>query len=309
MKLDVMNKMTRSFGKVKIKTMKYSPEILLVSGIVLGVTGAVMACKASTKLKDITESHKDDIAAINEAEEHPENLPEEYTSSDAKKDRMIVRAQTMVKLIKLYGPSVAVGTLSVMSILASHNIIRKRNLGLAAAYASVDKAFKDYRKRVVDKFGKDLDQELRFDTKPEVVKEKVVDENGKEKTVKTTYNTYDPDRFSGYARVYAEGCTGWTKDPSHNMWILKSIQSQLTDRLKREGFLFLNDAYEYLGLPRTTEGQVVGWIYDEKNPLGDNFVDFGIFDDVYEAKENFINGYERNIILDFNVDGPIVNLI
>ena len=309
MKANIMNKMTRSLGKVKLKTMKYSPEILLVSGIVLGVTGAVMACKASTKLNDIMESHKDDIAAVNDAEEHPDNLPEEYTPADAKKDRMIIRAQTMVKLIKLYGPALAMGTLSVMSILASHNIIRKRNLGLAAAYASVDKAFKDYRKRVVDKFGKDLDQELRFDTHAEVVKEKVKDEDGKEKTVKSTYNVYDPDRFSGYARVYAEGCNGWTKDPSHNMWVLKSIQSQLNDQLKRDGFLFLNDAYEALGFQRTAEGQVVGWLYCDDNTVGDNFVDFGIFDDMYKAKENFINGYERNIILDFNVDGPIVNMM
>lgn len=93
------------------------------------------------------------------------------------------------------------------------------------------------------------------------------------------------------------------------MWVLKSIQSQLNDQLKRDGFLFLNDAYEALGFQRTAEGQVVGWLYCDDNTVGDNFVDFGIFDDMYKAKENFINGYERNIILDFNVDGPIVNMM
>ena len=99
MKANIMNKMTRSLGKVKLKTMKYSPEILLVSGIVLGVAGAVMACKASTKLNDIMESHKDDIAAVNEAEEHPENLHEEYTPADAKKDRMIIRGLTAAVMV------------------------------------------------------------------------------------------------------------------------------------------------------------------------------------------------------------------
>ena len=64
-----------------------------------------------------------------------------------------------------------------------------------------------------------------------------------------------------------------------------------------------------LAIPRTKAGQVVGWIYDEKHPIGDNFVDFGIIDINDERKRAFMNGYERNILLDFNVDGNILDLI
>ena len=61
-----------------------------------------------------------------------------------------------------------------------------------------------------------------------------------------------------------------------------------------------------LGMARSKAGQVVGWIYDEKNPMGDNYVDFGIYDLHDDAKRRFVNGYERSILLDFNVDGNIL---
>jgi hypothetical protein len=59
----------------------------------------------------------------------------------------------------------------------------------------------------------------------------------------------------------------------------------------------------------TKAGHEVGWVYDEKNPVGDNFVDFGIYDLYNERARAFVNGYERTILLDFNVDGVISDLI
>ena len=82
--------------------------------------------------------------------------------------------------------------------------------------------------------------------------------------------------------------------------------------LRSRGHLFLNEVYDMLGYPRIKEGNIIGWIYDEKNPVGDNFVDFNIYPlngIVDQAKINFINGDERSILLDFNVDGPILDLI
>ena len=66
---------------------------------------------------------------------------------------------------------------------------------------------------------------------------------------------------------------------------------------------------EMLGIPRAKAGQVVGWVYDAKNPIGDNYVDFGIYDIHRETVRNFVNGYERTILLDFNVDGNILDLM
>ena len=90
---------------------------------------------------------------------------------------------------------------------------------------------------------------------------------------------------------------------------LKKAESFANDKLRINGYLFLNEVYEMLGIPKTKAGQVVGWVYDEKNASGDNFVDFGIFDINNPKARDFVNGYERVIILDFNVDGVILDLI
>ena len=80
-------------------------------------------------------------------------------------------------------------------------------------------------------------------------------------------------------------------------------------KLQTQGYLFLNDVYKMLGFKPTKAGHVVGWIYDEKHPIGDNYVDFGIYDIENEATRRFMNGLEQNVILDFNVDGNIYDLL
>ena len=306
-KEEIMNKMSRTFHNVGFSIKKRSPEILIVTGVVGVVTSTVMACKATTKLNDILDSAKDDIEAIHDAAAHPEDLPQEYTVEDSKKDLAIVYTQTGLKVAKLYAPAVVIGTLSLTAIFASNNILRKRNIALAAAYATIDKSFKEYRGRVVERFGKELDRELRYNIKAKEVEETVVDENGKKKKVKETVNIVDPNTISDYARIWCEGNEGWTKDPEYNLSYLKILQAQANNRLQSRGHLFLNEVYDMLGFSRTKAGNIVGWVYNEKNPSGDNFVDFGIYDVNNQATARFVEGIERNILLDFNVDGPIID--
>lgn len=301
-KNDILYNLTRTFSKVGFKFKKHSPEILVVTGIVGTVASAVMACKATTKAGNITKEAKEEMDKIHSVVEMNRD---DYTDEDAKKDTVIVYSQTAVKFVKLYGPSVLLGTLSITSILAGHNILRKRNVALAAAYTAIDKGFKEYRGRVVERFGKTVDHELRHNIKAKEVEKAVVDEKGKEKKVTETVNVIDPTKYSDFAKVYDCGCTGWSKDPEQSLMFLKLQQSYANEKLKREGYLFLNDVYEMLGIPKTSAGQVVGWIYDEDCPNGDNFVDFGIYNLDNPKAADFVNGYERAIVLDFNVDGIV----
>lgn len=318
-KTEIVTNMTRAFHKVGFQIKKHSPEILVAAGVVGTVTSAVMACKATTKLNDVLEDSKTDIDRIHEATEtgkvvNPETgvvLCDDYTVEDGKKDLTITYVQTGIKVARLYAPAVALGVISIAAIIKSNDILRKRNAALAAAYAVVDKSFKEYRGRVVERFGKELDRELRYNIKAAEVEETVVDEKGKEKKVKKTIDVIDDGLlgYSEYAKVFDDGCTGWTKDPEYNKSFLLLQQEQANKRLQLEGYLFLNDVYDMLGIPKTKAGQVVGWLYDEKNPNGDNYVDFGIFETHREKNRDFINGYERTIILDFNVDGYILDKI
>lgn len=119
-------------------------------------------------------------------------------------------------------------------------------------------------------------------------------------------NVEDKRSPSMYARFFDEGCPGWQKDSEYNLIFLKTQQVYANDLLRKRGHLFLNDIYDMLGIPRTKAGQVVGWVYDKDNPVGDNYIDFGIYD---ERNSNFVNGYEKNALLDFNVDGIILERI
>lgn len=288
---------------------KHSPEILVVTGIIGVVGSAVMACKATTKINDILEKSKGDIDTIHDVIANKSFDETEYSKEDSKKDLAIVYVQTGVKLAKLYAPSIALGVLSITSILASNNILRKRNVALAAAYTAIDKGFKEYRSRVVERFGEEVDRELRYNIKAKKFEETIVDENGKEKKIKKTVDVVDPNLPSEYARFYDESCNAWEKDSEYNLMFLRAQQQYANDKLRTKGHLFLNEVYDELGIPRTKAGQVVGWIYDEKNPSGDNFVDFGIYETDREKARDFVNGYERVILLDFNVDGYILDKV
>lgn len=310
MKTDILNNVNRALNKAKFNVQKHSPEILIVTGVIGVVASAVMACKATTKVGKVAGEHEKQINEVHEASEKGvTKAGESYSEEDAKKDLTIIYAQTSLKYVKLYAPAVILGALSLTAIVSSNNILRKRNVALGAAYAAIDKSFKEYRSRVVERFGKDIDRELRYNIKAKEIEEKVIDENGKEKTVKKTVNAIDPNMYSDYARIFDDGCTGWSKNAEYNLMFLKQQQAYANTLLKNNGYLFLNEVYDMLGIPRSKAGQVVGWIYDEKNPIGDNFVDFGIYDLYNEKARDFVNGYERSIVLDFNVDGNVWDLM
>lgn len=300
-KTKIMNNLTKTFGKTGLKIKKHSPEILVIAGVIGAVTSSIMACKATTKLNSVIDESKDQIEEIhNYIDEN--GFSEQYTEHDSKKDLTIVYTQTAIKLIKLYGPALILGVLSITSILASNNILRKRNAALAAAYAVVDNGFKEYRNRVIERFGEAVDKELKYNIKPKEIETVVTDENGNEITKKEVVNVIDdPNKFSPYAVVYDDGCTGWTKDAEFNKMFLITQQNYANELLKNRGYLFLNEVYDMLGIPRTKCGQIMGWIYDKNDKESDNFVDFGIFDANRERARAFMNGYERVVILDFNV--------
>ena len=304
MKQQIVNVCNTVKGKVE----KHSPEILLGVGVIGVVTTTVMACKATMKLNDILDECKETRDKIVEVEANPE-YQEKYTQEDAKKDLAINYIQTGVKVAKLYAPSVALGTLSITCLLASHNVMQKRNAALSAAYLTVDKSFKEYKQRVIDRVGEEVEKEIRYGIKAEEVLTTIENEDGTETTVTETIKTMNPDLYSDYARFFDESSPYWQKDPEYNLMFLKAQQQYANDLLRAKGRLFLNDVYDMLGIDKTKAGQIVGWIYDPKNTKGDNFVDFGIYNMSNDRVRAFVNGYEPTILLDFNVDGNIWDLM
>lgn len=309
-----MNKQTliRTTNKIGLILKKNSPKILMGVGIAGSVVSTVLACKATLKVKDILDEKNETVEQIHNC---VKDETVDYNEEDKKKDLTILYAQTGVKLAKLYLPSIALGALSIASIISGYKILNKRNVALAAAYTVVDKGFKNYRKNVVERFGEEVDRELRHNIKAKQIEEKYIDKDGNEKTRKKKVYEIAEDKKPGegiseYAKFFDEWNTDeHSKDPEYNLMFLRKQQDYANEVLKHQGYLFLNEVYDMLGIPRTQAGQVVGWIYDENNPTGDNYVDFGIYDLHDQQKRDFVNGLERNILLDFNVDGVIYDKI
>lgn len=298
-KTKIMKSVNGVASKAVMKLKKHSPEILVVAGIAGTVVSAVLACKATTKVAEILDETKGTLDTIHEGMETGAINGQEYTTEDGKKDTVVVYAQTGMKLAKLYAPAIILGTLSITSILASNNILRKRNVALGAAYAAIDKSFKEYRGRVIERFGEQVDTELKYGIKAKKFEEIEVDpETGKEKKVKKTVMVADPNLQSDYAVYFDSKSRNYETNPDYNRMFLKAQQAFANDKLQTRGHLFLNEVLDDLDLPRTPAGQIVGWTKDGP----DGYVNFRIVEVERETEDG---RHEPALLLDFNVEGNI----
>lgn len=298
-KTEIMKSVNGVASKAVMKLKKHSPEILVVAGIAGTVVSAVLACKATTKVAEILDETKGTLDTIHEGMETGAINGQEYTTEDGKKDTVVVYAQTGMKLAKLYAPAIILGTLSITSILASNNILRKRNVALGAAYAAIDKSFKEYRGRVIERFGEQVDTELKYGIKAKKFEEIEVDpETEKEKKVKKTVMVADPNLQSDYAVYFDSKSRNYETNPDYNRMFLKAQQAFANDKLQTRGHLFLNEVLDDLDLPRTPAGQIVGWTKDGP----DGYVNFRIVEVERETEDG---RHEPALLLDFNVEGNI----
>ncbi len=277
------------FGAATLLAKKYSPEILTGAGIVGVVATVVLASRATLKLEPIVDNIKHEIdVATDDYADNPSGLQRAKTKALVKGAGQIT---------KLYGPTAIVGCTAVVSFIAANGILRKRVVALGAAYTVLEDQFGKYRDRVREELGEEREDDIYRSRV--VVKEK--DENGKTVSVKKL----DVNGLSTYARCFDESNKHFKSIPEVNFFFLKAQQNFANDKLHAVGYVFLNDVYDALGIPRTKAGQVVGWKLGKDS---DNFVDFGIFGAGGKAND-FVNGLEEAIWLDFNVDGPILDAI
>lgn len=311
-KLASATKMTASkiAGRPGLVVKKYSPEILLGVGVVAIVGGTVLACRATLEVEDILDEAKKDIDDLKEGRVVTN---EDGTSVVLDTDTETL-ALTYVKMgldiAKLYAPAVGLTVGGISCVLCSHNIMTKRQLGLVAAYEAVDKSFAAYREKVAEELGEDKDRHFYYGTTKETVKEEIVDpETGKVKKVKKTIEKVDGSQTrSPYARFFDDASTEWAETAEYNLMFLLKTQTYCQQMLETRGHLFLNEVYDLLDIPRSQAGAVVGWIWDKKSDYNE-YVDFGIFDENDEPKRDFVNGLNNAILLDFNVQGVIYDMI
>lgn len=301
----------RKAGKAELALKKNSPEILLGIGIAGFIGTVVLACKATLRAEEVLDYHEKKIKDIHDAKEIADQNPEEeleYNDDLYKQDIVVQYLRTAGRFVKLYTPTIALGTLSLACILTSRNIMQKRYLGVVAAYNSVTVAFEEYRKRVRDEYGEKLDRHFRYGT--EYGEETIIDVNDDGKKTKTKVETENIDSSKiipddDCCRFFDSSNPNWDKNPTFSMMWLRGQENILNDLLHVRGHVFLNEVYDALGFPHTPQGAVLGWLDGE----GDDCIDFGLHDPNKESVRRFVNGTDNTILLEFNHDGVILNRI
>lgn len=301
---NVTNSVKNRVGIAGLYAKKYSPEISLTVGIVGCVGTVVLACKETLSAESILDAHNERLNNIQQAVEiASEDREVVYTDKDIARDRLICYSRLAVDFAKLYAPSIILGTVSIGMILYSHSTMKKRYLGVLAAYNAISEAFHSYRERVIEAEGSDKDREYLCGIKNETIEKTIVDGKGKEKTVTEQIKTAN-GAPSAYARWFCQGVSTWQSDNGLNRLFLEATEKAFNHTLQTRGYVWLNEVYEALGFSQTPEGAVTGWVKDNK----DGYIDFGL----YEPNDNsrtFINGNSNSILLDFNVDGIILDMI
>lgn len=289
----------KSLGRTGLVLQKHSPEILLGVGIAGGIAATVLACRASLEIDAIKQEFVADVMKINKGRE--EYTQEIYPDEAYRKDLAVTYIKTGVRYAQLYLPAIALGCFSIALIVGSHGILSKRNAALAAAYKVLDEGFKRYRERVTSELGEDSDKKFRYG--PDQSKEETAPVDG-EDPLSNSHKAGSPPWNSVFAREWCkETSRDFQSSYEFNEYFLRCQQNYVNDRLNIVGHVFLNEVYDRLGLKRSKEGQVIGWI---KKGRGDGYIDFNITSPMNELNRK---KPEQPWYLDFNVDGVIYDAI
>lgn len=305
--LDVIKKLGQNVTVQRsiLQLRKHSPTILITAGVASVVASTVMIARQSMNVQPLLDQHRADVAHLKELRENSlttetgrGTVKETYPERQFNKDMLDAHVRTGKELVKRYGPPVTLGVLGLSAIIGAHGILHQRNVALGVAYKGLESAFTEYRKRVIEKDGPEVDRDYRFG----IYEDTEIDpETGKKKKV-TRIGALQQGE---YTKWFDNENRNWDPTPGYSLMFLRAQQTWANQLLWSRGHVFLNDIYDALGFERSPEGQQVGWLYKKGAPSEDNYIDFGIYDIENDAKRNFVNGKERYILLDFNVHGII----
>lgn len=309
------NRVTGKVGRQMLVAQKHSPVMLFGAGIV-GVTAtAVLACRATLKLSAVLDEAEQLVEGVDEQGKTPFGEDTEGFQETVNKAKISIKLQTAITIAKLYAPAVAIGIISVGALTGSHVILSRRNAAVTMAYGIMHKSFDEYRGRVIKDQGTEKDLEYRFGT----VEREIVEEgpNGPEvKVIKgLDQDAVKKAEEQSYSRVFDRTNPNYSTLQHQNQYFIQMVQNHARDALEVQGYIFLCDVYDMLGIKRTAASMVVGWVKQPRfhrvtgEQLNDCYVDFGTWEEgMYKGKQ-WVNGDPKAFMLDFNVDGMVLDIL
>lgn len=294
--MSIKTKLAGFTSAASLKLRKEAPTIAVGAGVAGFVGTVVLAVKATPKAEKALEEHR--MRILNQ--KHAMHLASQdetmdYTIEDYRKDTFNSWVKLTVDLVKVYSPAIVLGGLSIASILAGHRIQTQRLMGVTAAYEGLRATFDRYRDTVAEEIGEEKEKEVykkSFESK--------TDEGDEE------------FKFAGpTTRWFTEETTeNYRNSNFENKRFLEDVQIAMNERLQQKGHLFLNDVYEALGMDETPLGCQLGWIH-RRGHERTSYVDFGLGmnPDIETTERIHETVSSHALLLDFNVDGVIWNLI
>jgi hypothetical protein len=292
------------FYKTKGFFIKNSPIIMITAGFAATVAAGVLAVVNTPKVTKQYNERKELLERVDDCLKNGHTDDgKDYSATDAMNDIRLINHKSAITVVKSYLPSVGLAILGGVLIFGGHRINVKRLSAMSAAYAALDEGFRRYRKNVVDRFGEEIEGQIRSGFDPDKKDASKEVSNDDLSSIVDKPAGFGP--YSGYSKIFDETNVHWKDSAVYNRMFLDSVEREANDKLRIRGFLFLNEVYDALGFDHTAAGQIVGWVYDSSR--GDSRIRFEHDNKTLESSCRFINGEEASVILDFNVDGPILD--
>lgn len=292
---------TTAFHTGMARISKHAPTILSVAASAGVIGTGYLAWRAGTRFEDVEGR---DWERRKEAIRNADNIPDEEVPAYERKMRILFILDTA----KSIAPAAIVGAATITMIYFSNSISKKRLAAVGAAYTALQAAFDGYKKTMVDALGKETVEKITHPKLPNYNKtaEEILSSDNKSDAASISDAVIASIQdLSPYARIITEESSNcWDENEDYTSETLAAVQLWANRRLERKGHLFLNEVYDQLGLSRTREGSVVGWLKNSKE--GDNYVSFGDYDsNIYRVPSEDYSRVDSNFIVDFNVDGMI----
>lgn len=282
----VSKSITRTVGRTVLATKANSPAILFAAGVVGMGTTVFLACKATLHVEDVLVDHEKDMLDIQRIESRSQNADVQHFA----RERQHITLRTTGRLIKLYAPTAVAGVITVTCLTTSHRQLTNRNAQITAAYVGLQRFLESYRGRVREEIGEEKERDVYYAATPvELVQDTP---NGPKKIFGSK-----PGQRSPYSAIFDDNNHNFQESATFNEHFFRIQGEILTNKLRAQGHLFLNEVYDRLGLPRTVTGQQCGWAIN--HPQSDDFV---------EIKAIPMHDYHGSYMLDFNVAGHVLNM-
>lgn len=197
-----------------------SPALLTAIGVAGTIGTAILSHKAATKAERLL------------SEESPH----------------LTRKERASLVWKYYIPPVVSGSLTISATILANHIGTKRAAAVAAAYTISEKAYAEYREKVVEKIGENQERKIR----DEVVQDRVRNDPLNESNVVLI--------GSGEVLCY-ELYTGRYFNSSVEE--IKKAMNDTNYQINNYGYASMSDFYDRIGLPRTAVSDEMGWAQDK----------------------------------------------